>query len=95
MEGLGPLKGQEEISLLRCATCRKGFDTSHSNGVICPSCHGKKWTNQIGRMTVRQRIKVYRMSGAWFQQDPPDNFDRFAVAMEPFITALERTNRDA
>ena len=88
MEGLEKLDEVKGIVLLRCATCREGFDTNLSSGIYCSFCHGQQWTNQIGHMTVRQRIKVYRLTGSWFQQDPPDKFDKVVVAMEPLITAL-------
>jgi len=63
---IGPLDGREEVKILRCSTCRKGFDSSITSVLECPYCGGKRWTNQIGRITLIETIRLYWLTKVLF-----------------------------
>ncbi len=62
---INPL-GHDGPQLLRCYDCRKGLDISNMVGGECPYCFGRRWTTMVGRLTLWEKIRLYRMSGIWF-----------------------------
>ena len=69
----GPL-AERPLSLLRCARCAKDIDTGHNEGRGCKWCGSRKWSNAIGRLTLRERIKIYRETKIWVMN--PDWIDK-------------------
>lgn len=67
--------------VLRCNGCGQGVDTTDEPVLMCDRCGGAKWTNQVGRVTLRERWTVMRRRDVWVVNDPPDFWDKVVTAV--------------
>ncbi len=58
--------GTGRVDLLRCVDCRKGLDTSLTNGIICPYCGGRTWTTRVGTLSLWEVLKLLKGTGVLF-----------------------------